>query len=35
MKRLLPVLPGLWLAAFVLLPVVLTLKISLSTPATA
>ena len=35
MKRLLPVLPALWLAAFVLLPVILTLKISLSTPATA
>ncbi|KQO74184.1 ABC transporter permease subunit [Methylobacterium sp. Leaf88] len=35
MKRWLPVLPALWLAAFVLLPVILTLKISLSTPATA
>ncbi|MCJ2034867.1 ABC transporter permease subunit [Methylobacterium sp. J-068] len=35
MRRLLPVLPYLWLGAFVLLPVVITLKISLSAPATA
>ena len=35
MKRFLPVLPFLWLGAFVLLPVVITLKISLSAPATA
>ena len=35
MKRFLPVLPFLWLSAFVLLPVVITLKISLSAPATA
>lgn len=35
MKRLLPVLPFLWLGAFFLLPFVITLKISLSAPATA
>ena len=35
MRRLVPVVPFLWLAAFVLLPVVITLKISLSSPATA
>ena len=35
MKRLLPVAPYLWLAAFVLLPCLITLKISLSSPATA
>ncbi len=35
MRRLLPVAPFLWLGAFVLLPVVITLKISLSSPATA
>lgn len=35
MKRLLPLLPLLWLGAFVLLPVLLTLKISFSTAATA
>src|ERR1700712_2011904 len=35
MKRFLPVLPFLWRGAFVLLPVVITLKISLSAPATA
>ncbi|KQT78197.1 ABC transporter permease subunit [Methylobacterium sp. Leaf466] len=33
--RLLPVLPFLWLGAFFLLPVLITLKISLSEPATA
>lgn len=35
MRRLVTVTPFLWLAAFVLLPVVITLKISLSSPATA
>ncbi|WP_264045312.1 ABC transporter permease subunit [Methylobacterium flocculans] len=35
MRRLVPVVPFLWLAAFVLLPVVITLKISLSSPAMA
>lgn len=35
MRRFLPVLPALWLGAFVLLPLIITLKISLSAPATA
>ena len=35
MRRLLAVPPALWLGAFVLLPVIITLKISLSAPATA